>query len=123
MKFQFHSHLSLGQRKPTVGEKDVIVMETESIFYLWGFHGDWRFYENFYLEVDVSVLQSVGATLIQEVYVFYQQTKERDDNLQMRTKRRTFSLSVIMHTQTNVYRCLQAAERWGVWCAKSKRAV
>lgn len=34
-----------------------------------------------YLKVDVSALESVGASLIEEVYIFDQEAEERDDNL------------------------------------------
>lgn len=40
-----------------------------------------------YLEVDASVLQPVGAALVQEVDVFDEQAEERDDDLRERKRR------------------------------------
>lgn len=47
--------------------------------------GDLRFS---YLKVDVPVLQPVGTSLVEEVDVFNEQAKERDDNLQDNRKRK-----------------------------------
>lgn len=57
--------------------------------------GIFFFLNSAYLEVDVSVLQPVGTSLIEEVDVFYQQAEERDDNLQNNRKEKVDLTSVI----------------------------
>ena len=46
-----------------------------------------------YLKIDLSALQPVGTSLVEEVEVFYEQAEERDDNLQDNRKRKGFNFA------------------------------